>query len=84
MFYGILVAMYVLDMDRHHHPHIHVRYNEFKAVIQIPDGELLDGKLPSRQMKLLQAWLEIHRDELMADWHLASTGQTPFKIDPLR
>lgn len=84
MFYGILVAMYVLDTDRHPHPHIHVRYNEFKAVLQIPDGELLDGELPGRQMKLLQAWLEIHRDELMADWYLASTGQTPFKIDPLR
>ena len=84
MFYGIFVAMYVLDTDRHHHPHIHVRYNEFKAVVQIPDGELLDGELPGRQMKLLQAWLVIHRDELMADWHLASTGQTPFKIDPLR
>ncbi len=89
MFYGILVAMYVLDTDRHHHPHIHVRYNEFKAVLQIPDGELLDGELldgelPGRQMKLLQAWIEIHRDELMADWYLASTGQTPFKIDPLR
>lgn len=84
MFYGILVAMYVLDTDRHHHPHIHVRYNEFKAVIQIPDGELLDGDLPRKPMKLLQAWLELHRDELMADWYLASTGETPFKIDPLR
>ena len=25
-----------------------------------------------------------NQDELMADWYLASTGQTPFKIDPLR
>ncbi len=25
MFYGILVAMYVLDTDKHHHPHIHIR-----------------------------------------------------------
>jgi hypothetical protein len=56
MFYGILVAMYVLDTDKHPLPHIHVRYNEFKAVIQIPDGELLEGELPRRQMKLLQAF----------------------------
>ena len=41
MFYGILVAMYVLDTDKHHHPHIHIRYNEFKAVLKIPDGEVL-------------------------------------------
>ena len=84
MFYGILVAMYLLDTDRHHHPHIHVRYNEWKVVVRIPDGEVLDGQLPARQMKLLQAWIELHRDELMADCHLASTGQTPYKIDPLR
>lgn len=76
--------MYVPDMDRHRHPHVHVRYNKFKVVIQIPDGELLDGELPGRQMKLLQAWLEIHLDELMADWLLASTRQTPSRIDALR
>ncbi|MEN9373269.1 MAG: hypothetical protein RIR79_821 [Pseudomonadota bacterium] len=84
MFYGILVAMYALDTQKHHWAHIHVRYNEFKVVIAIPNGEVLEGELPARQMKLLQAWIEIHRDELMADWYLASTGQTPFKIDPLR
>jgi len=84
MFYGILVRMYALDTDRHHSPHIHVAYSEFKAVLQIPDGEVLDGSLPSKQMKLVQAWIAIHQDELMADWQLASEGQTPFKIDPLR
>jgi hypothetical protein len=84
MFYGILVSMYVLDTDRHHSPHIHVRYNEHKAVLRIPDGDVLDGALPGKQMKLVQAWVAIHQDELMADWQLASEGQTPFKIDPLR
>ena len=84
MFYGILVAMYVLDTDKHHNPHIHIRYNEFKAVLLIPNGELLEGSLPKRQMKLVQAWIELHQDELMADWYLASTGQTPFRIEPLR
>jgi len=84
MFYGILVSMYALDIQKHHLAHIHVRYNEFKAVIALPGGEVLEGELPNRQMKLLQAWIELHQDELMADWHLASTGQTPFKIDPLR
>lgn len=47
-------------------------------------GEVLEGELPSRQMILVQAWIELHQDDLMADWHLAITGQTPFKIDPLR
>jgi len=35
-------------------------------------------------MKLVQAWIEIHQDELMADWELASQGEPIFKIDPLR
>ncbi|PQJ96158.1 DUF4160 domain-containing protein [Chromatium okenii] len=61
-----------------------LRYNEYKIVLAIPNGEILEGQLPNRQMKLLQAWIELHQDELMADWFLASSGQTPFKIDPLR
>lgn len=76
--------MYVLDTERHHSPHIHIRYNKFNAVLGIPEGDLLDGSLPVRQMKLVQAWIELHPDDLMADWILASSGQTPFKIDPLR
>jgi hypothetical protein len=34
-------------------------------------------------MKLVQAWIEIHRDDLMADWRMAVEGQQPFKIEPL-
>jgi hypothetical protein len=82
--FGILVSMYAFDIAKHHAPHIHVRYNEYRIVLGIPDGEVLEGGLPSRQMKLVQAWIEIHRDELMADWTLAASGQTPYKIDPLR
>jgi len=35
-------------------------------------------------MKLVQAWMEIHREELLADWELAAQGQPVFKIEPLR
>ena len=62
MFYGILISMYVLDTEKHHLPHIHVRYNEFKASIAIPDGTVLNGNSPTRQMKLVQAWIELHQD----------------------
>ena len=57
---------------------------EYDAVIAIDDGEILKGKLPKNKMKLVQAWMEIHHDELMADWKLAVNGQLPFKIDPLK
>ncbi len=84
MFYGIIVSMYYLDNKRHHVPHIHVKYQGQDAVIAIPDGKILEGDIKSNKMKLIQAWIEIHQDELMADWELAASGETVFKIDPLK
>jgi len=84
MFYGIIVSIYFLDNRRHSRPHIHIRYQDEEAVVAIPDGEVLEGNLPQAKMKLLQAWMVIHRDELVADWQLAAQGQQPYKIEPLR
>ena len=33
---------------------------------------------------IVQAWIEIHREALIADWELAVQGQPPFSIEPLR
>ena len=84
MFYGILVSMYVLDTQKHHLLRIHIRYAEFRASIAIPSGDVLEGEIPAKQMKLVQAWIALHADELMADWMLAVAGETPYKIDHLR
>jgi hypothetical protein len=84
MFFGIIVLMYFLDNRRHKQPHIHVKYQDDEAVLSIPDGDFLEGQIPPAKMRLVLAWIEIHKDELMADWHLAASGQQPFKIDPLR
>lgn len=73
----------MLDNRHHHLPHIHARYAEFEASIGIDDGDVLAGELPRKQLRLVQAWIELRRDELLADWTLAATGQTPYKIDPL-
>ena len=84
MFYGIIVSMYYFDNRRHHLPHIHIRCQGDEAVFAIPDGELLEGTIKKGKQKLLQAWIEIHQDELMADWELAISGEQIFTIDPLR
>lgn len=84
MFYGILVSMFFEDNDRHHLPHIHARYSGEKASLSIADGSILAGSLPARQLKMVQAWIEIHKDELYADWELAITGEEPFRIAPLQ
>lgn len=84
MFYGIIVSIFYEENERHHLPHIHVRYQGMKASISIEDGTVLAGNLPSKQIKMVQVWVDIHRDELLANWELAATGEEPFRIDPLR
>ncbi len=84
MFYGIVIALYYKDVKQHNLPHIHARYQNFKAVFAIADGALLEGDLPLRQTRLVQAWMEIHREALEADWALAVAGQEPFRIPPLQ
>ena len=83
MFYGIIIRLYLLDNKHHHLPHIHARYCEYEASIAIEDGEILSGDLPRKQLRLVQAWIELRRDELLADWELAAGGEAPYKIAPL-
>ncbi|MEY2340818.1 DUF4160 domain-containing protein [Acidithiobacillus sp. IBUN Pt1247-S3] len=59
------------------------RCGEFEASIALGDAEILAGELPRKQLRLVQAWIELHRDELMADWELAVSGENPYKIEPL-
>lgn len=84
MFYGIIIYMYFIDNKQHKLPHIHAKYQENEAIVSILDGVVLEGELPQSKMKLLQAWVEIHKDELAADWELAVHGEQPYKIDPLK
>ncbi|MFH1824971.1 MAG: DUF4160 domain-containing protein [Candidatus Firestonebacteria bacterium] len=84
MFYGIVVSIYYFDQSKHHSPHIHVKYQDQESIVSIPSGEVLEGKIKSSKMKLVLAWIEIHKEELMADWELAIGGETVFKIDPLK
>ena len=84
MFYGILVSIYYEDTSRHHKPHIHVRYQGQKASVAIEDGSVLAGQFPPRQLRMVQVWVDIHRDELLADWELAVAGDEPFRIAPLQ
>ena len=80
IFYGILIKMFFYDMEKHHVPHIHAEYQGEVAVYAIEDGDVLAGKLPPKKHKLVVAWIEIHREDLMSDWGLAVNGQNPLPI----
>ena len=84
MFYGLIVYMYFMDNKQHKLPHIHVKYQDAEVIVSIPDGQVLEGGIPPSKMKLLQAWIELHKDELVADWELAVAGEKPYNIEPLR
>lgn len=83
MFYGIVVRMYYAPRE-HPPPHFHAYYGEYKAVVNIGSCEITDGYLPVKQTKLILAWAELHKDELLADWTLVMNGEAPFKINPLQ
>ncbi len=83
MFFGIIIRMYCGKAE-HNPPHFHVYYNEFKGTVDIKKCEFMESNLPKRQSKLVLAWAEIHKEELMADWQLASNGELPFRIEPLK
>ncbi|MBI4289056.1 MAG: DUF4160 domain-containing protein [Chloroflexi bacterium] len=83
-FYGIVILMFYLDNKKRYRPHVHAQYGEFAAVISIDEGDVLEGDLPKSRMRLVQAWIEIHKDELMTNWRLAVKGQQIGKIDPLK
>ncbi len=84
MFYGILIFMYFYDDKKHNCPHIHAEYGEYEVSIAIKDGSVLSGELPKNKMKLVQAWIEIHKEDLLADWKLAVAGEPVYKIEPLK
>lgn len=83
VFYGIIVRMYKENDGKHKVPHIHVEYSGQEAVVAL-DGTLIEGKLPKNKMKLLDAWLVIHQEDLEANWNLLSKGEQFFRIEPLK
>ncbi len=80
MFYGILIRMFFRDVERHHVPHIHAEYQGEIAVYSVNDSTLLAGNIPLKKHKLVVAWIEIHQEDLLADWELAVNGKKPFPI----
>ncbi|NBC29904.1 MAG: DUF4160 domain-containing protein [Spirochaetes bacterium] len=83
MFYGIIVRMYFAPQE-HPPPHFHAYYAEHKGVVDIRRCEVVEGNLPTRQVKLVQAWAELHQEEPLADWQLVVNGEKPFSIQPLQ
>ncbi len=75
-FYGIIVYMF---FNEHIPPHFKVKFGEFVANVLIENGTILNGDLPISKHKLVSAWAEIHKDELLEMWNTKEFN----KINPL-
>jgi hypothetical protein len=84
MFYGLVISMFYGDNKQHKLPHIHVQYQNFEAVFSIPDGKMIEGNLPPKKVKLVQAWIVLHEEDLMSNWEFATSERNIFRIEPLR
>lgn len=81
-FYGIVITMYVNE-EKYHLPHIHIRYNDYKEVMDF-DGNILSGELPNKQNQMVRTWILIHKEELESLWKLLQDENDYFKIEPLK
>ena len=82
-FFGIIIRMYMEVGAPHHLSHFHAYYQDDVAIFSLDPVELIAGELPRRQRRLVEAWAELHQEELLADWARLQAGQTPLSIDPL-
>ena len=83
-FFGIVIRMFSEATVRHHAPHFHAYYQDSIAVFSIDPVELLEGTLPARQKRLVEAWAELHQNELTSDWDALQAGRKPTSIAPLQ
>ena len=82
-FFGIIIRMYTEAGGPHHIPHFHAYYHDDVAVIGVDPVDVIAGQLPRRQRRLVEAWAELHQEELMADWDRLQRGEPPLPIAPL-
>ena len=68
----------------HAPPHCHARFGEDEATVSILDGIVIAGVLKRRQLRLVLAWVELHRDELLENWELARQGKPMRSLEGLR
>jgi hypothetical protein len=70
--------------DDRGHPHFHARHAGGQAKVRIDEVAVIESTLPVRQLRLVLAWAELHREKLLENWRLARTGATLRDIEPLR
>ena len=66
----------------HSPPHFHAKYGGDQASVRIDNGEVLEGTLEIRALRLVEEW-RAFPTELLEDWKRAQARQPLNKIEPL-
>lgn len=61
-FLGIAIMMYY-----HNLPHFHAKYGDYEIIVSL-ESKVIDGKFPKRALQLFMEWLNLHKEELLANW----------------
>ncbi len=77
MFFGIVIR---INYGDHAPPHLHAEYQGDEALFDLRTSEIIAGHLPRTAQRLVRDWMERHRENLMRNWELASTGRPTFRI----
>lgn len=80
LFFGIIIRM---NFGDHAPPHLHAEYQGEEALFDLRTGAVIAGQLPRSATRLVREWMERHREALMRNWDLASTGQPTLRIPGL-
>lgn len=75
--------MFFNDQEKHHLQHFHAVYGEYTGSFTL-DGEMIDGNIPKKQLKLIAAWAAIHQEELEALWKSIQETGDYFTIKGLK
>ena len=82
-FLGIVITLYMELEEPHHLPHFHARYGDYQATFSIDPISQLTGVLPRRQLRLVEAWAELHQAELLENWQRIQIGRPTLRIKGL-
>ncbi|KAA6340422.1 hypothetical protein EZS27_011702 [termite gut metagenome] len=79
-FFGIIIVMFA---DDHNPPHFHIKYGDYQAVFTIDRG-IIKGEIPIKVAKMVSIWVDLHREELLANWENLQNGTKANAIEPLK
>ena len=68
--------MYLID--REHPPkHLHIKYGEHQAVMELLNFNVVEGNIPKKCRQLVREWAEIHQQELITMWETQDFHSIP-------